>query len=699
MERRYKERVASRAVPGHWPVALLLVVAGLAAMAGGLASAAENRPPSDQVMPLVNPGPTQWDLPAESAEQAAARHAVVAKRRSGTPIVLHRGASYIAPENTLAAYNAGLDLGAGGWEMDIHRTRDNVLVAFHDDTIGRMLDGTGLVEDLYYEELMLYPFRDEPAGISRRLWVPTLAEVLDLARRRGALFILDIKSPGIEDSIAAMLDAADMWDHLIQIVGGHNPLCDKPRYQPLAKGAWLIFDSHEITNAEDADIETVRAVIRKEPRHIVADDPRVVLEGLGRSIGAVSRQPPRARSPVAQPPDREALLRGLFGLSSWFKGRLAAARLVNYHGQTVASDIARRFRPGLPHETRLNIAWALRMAARYYPDSVVEQAREMLRELARDREADVRAEAASALGFCARPEDVPLLVSLALQGGADARRSSPDLAAESERIALTRVRAAAAEALGRLGDKGPAVISALTKLVRKPAAHLVRDIGLSGADAAAAARALARLGAKEAVGALRQLLLSDGSDLLKTNPWIASKGIPNLSWVDFDARQAAANALAVLGGPEEMSLIASNFTAPLPAGKDEKESESAAWRMTWELIPRVEALARRDDTAAREACAQALLSPLGKVRREAFFRLWGAQQPDLTGRAVARAVSRRFDDGKDLTGCAMTLHLLGYLGQRAPEVEAALTRGQASTDPAVRGRAIWAYKRLYEQPS
>lgn len=652
-------------------------------------------------MPLVNPGPTQWNLPAESAEQAAARHAVVAKRRSGTPIVLHRGASYIAPENTLAAYNAGLDLGAGGWEMDIHRTRDNVLVAFHDDTIRRMLDGTGLVEDMYYEELMLYPFRDEPAGISRRLWVPTLAEVLNLACQRGALFILDIKSPGIEDSIAAMLDAADMWDHLIGIIldGGHNPLCDKPRYQPLGKSAWLIFDSHEITNAEDADIETVRAVIRKEPRHIVADDPRIVLEGLGRPIGAVSRQQQRVRTPVAQPPDRESLLVSLFGLSPWINGRLAAAGLVNYHGQTVASDIARRFRPGLPHETRLNIAWALRMAARYYPDSIVEQAREMLRQLARDREADVRAEAASALGFCARPEDVPLLVSLALQGSADARRPSPDLAAESQRAALTRVRAAAAEALGHVGDKRPAVISALTKLVRKPAAHLVRDIGLSGADAAAAARALARLGAKQAVGALRQLLLSDGSDLLKTNPWLASKGIPHLSWVDFDARQEAANALAVLGGPEEMSLVASNFTAPLPTGGDEKERESAAWARTWELIPRVEALARRDDMAAREACAQALFSPLGKVRREAFFRLWGAHQPDLTARAAARAVSRRLDDGKDLTGCAMTLHLLGYLGQRAPEVEAALTRGQASTDPAVRERAVWAYRRLYEQPS
>jgi glycerophosphoryl diester phosphodiesterase len=624
---------------------------------------------------------------------------MVAKRRSGAPIVLHRGASYIAPENTLAAYNAGLDLGADGWEMDIRRTRDNVLVVFHDDTIGRMLDDTGLVEDLYYEELILYPFRDEPAGISRRLWVPTLAEVLNLARQRGALFILDIKSRGIEDSIASMLDAADMWDHLIQIVGGHNPLCDKPRYQPLAKGAWLIFDSHEITNAEDADIETVRAVIGKEPRHIVADDPRIVLEGLGRSIGAVSQQPPRARNPVAQPPDRESLLVGLFGLSARFNGRLAAARLVNYRGQTAASDIARRFRPKLPHETRLNIAWALRMAARYYRDSIDEQAREVLRELARDREGDVRAEAASALGFCARPKDVPLFISLALQGGADARRFSPDLAAESERIALTRVRAAAAEALGRLGDKGSAVISALTKLVRKPAAHLVGDGRLSGADAAAAARALAQLGAKKAVGALRQLLLSDGSDLLKTNPWLASKGIPQLSWVDFDARQEAANALAVLGGPEEMSLIASNFTAPLPAGGDEKERERASWRMTWELIPRVEALARRDDTAAREACAQALFSPLGKVRREAFFRLWGAHQPHLTTRAAARAISRRLDNGKDLTGCAMTLHLLGYLGQRTPEVEAALTRGQASTDPAVRERAIWAYKRLYEQPS
>ena len=46
----------------------------------------------------------------------------------------HRGASEYAPENTLSSFYLGLLQGANGIETDIQRTKDGVLVLFHDDT-------------------------------------------------------------------------------------------------------------------------------------------------------------------------------------------------------------------------------------------------------------------------------------------------------------------------------------------------------------------------------------------------------------------------------------------------------------------------------------------------------------------------------------------------------------------------------------
>jgi glycerophosphoryl diester phosphodiesterase len=52
---------------------------------------------------------------------------------AGPPsVIAHRGASRVAPENTLAAFSAARALGADGVELDIHRSVDGVLVVHHD---------------------------------------------------------------------------------------------------------------------------------------------------------------------------------------------------------------------------------------------------------------------------------------------------------------------------------------------------------------------------------------------------------------------------------------------------------------------------------------------------------------------------------------------------------------------------------------
>lgn len=107
-------------------------------------------------------------------------------------LVGHRGASALAPENTMASFKRALADGADIVELDVRVTADGVVIVMHDDTVDRTTDGSGGVSELTLEEIQgldagswFHPrFAGEP--------VPTLAEVLGWAQGRVELF-LEIK--------------------------------------------------------------------------------------------------------------------------------------------------------------------------------------------------------------------------------------------------------------------------------------------------------------------------------------------------------------------------------------------------------------------------------------------------------------------------------------------------------------------------
>ena len=68
-------------------------------------------------------------------------------------IIAHRGASAYAPENTMAAFHKAVEMGALEVETDIGFTKDQKLLLFHDRTLDRTTNGTGLPSDYTLEEL------------------------------------------------------------------------------------------------------------------------------------------------------------------------------------------------------------------------------------------------------------------------------------------------------------------------------------------------------------------------------------------------------------------------------------------------------------------------------------------------------------------------------------------------------------------
>ena len=89
----------------------------------------------------------------------------------GPLVFAHRGGSALGPENTIAAFDAGMRAGADGLELDVHLSADGIVVVHHDETLDRTTNGSGPIAARTAAELARLD-----AG--RGEGVPTLREVL-----------------------------------------------------------------------------------------------------------------------------------------------------------------------------------------------------------------------------------------------------------------------------------------------------------------------------------------------------------------------------------------------------------------------------------------------------------------------------------------------------------------------------------------
>jgi len=99
---------------------------------------------------------------------------------SDRPLVFaHRGGMALGPENTITTFDAGMNAGADGLELDVHLAADGVVVVHHDKTLERTTRGSG-------------PLAARTAAELRALNVPTLGEVL--RRYPDARIIIEMKT-------------------------------------------------------------------------------------------------------------------------------------------------------------------------------------------------------------------------------------------------------------------------------------------------------------------------------------------------------------------------------------------------------------------------------------------------------------------------------------------------------------------------
>jgi glycerophosphoryl diester phosphodiesterase len=165
--------------------------------------------------------------------------------------IAHRGMPRLATENTLPSFALALECGAQGIELDVHATRDDMIVVHHDPALP---SGKGIRKSVYADLV-----REMPD-------LPTLQAVCDLIQGRAELYV-EIKGAGIEQEVDELLDhyhgaaAIHSFDHdLIQRLARHGTarrlgvLVDDASIDSIAlmkrTGARDLWPQHSLTSRE-----------------------------------------------------------------------------------------------------------------------------------------------------------------------------------------------------------------------------------------------------------------------------------------------------------------------------------------------------------------------------------------------------------------------------------------------------------------
>ena len=154
--------------------------------------------------------------------------------------VSHRGESYDAPENTLAAFKLALERDTDAWETDIHFTRDNILVCCHDPHTERTCGEKMVIAESSFEELQTLDACNNKEQYKGEK-IPKFADLLAMLPQGKLLFTeIKISHPDIVDAMMNEIDAAGVSREQIIVISFHADmikLC-KERY-PKMKALFL----------------------------------------------------------------------------------------------------------------------------------------------------------------------------------------------------------------------------------------------------------------------------------------------------------------------------------------------------------------------------------------------------------------------------------------------------------------------------
>jgi glycerophosphoryl diester phosphodiesterase len=203
--------------------------------------------------------------------------------RQTTPLLIgHRGFPEAAQENTSPSFEAALEAGCDGVELDVRLTRDGVPVIHHDGAVPTG-EGSLVLGEVTWAELRSTPFQGKLGPYS----IPSLEEVILTLSGRG-LINVEIKPPGPgrrDEVAAAVIRAIDrVRPRESTLVSSFDPDTLSAVHQ-LDRGCFLgfLFSSmRDLNHLEESEVADRLTALH--PRHDLVD-ARLMKRAKERSLG------------------------------------------------------------------------------------------------------------------------------------------------------------------------------------------------------------------------------------------------------------------------------------------------------------------------------------------------------------------------------------------------------------------------------
>jgi len=147
-------------------------------------------------------------------------------------IIGHKGASAIAPENTLKAFKKAIELKANYVEFDIHKTLDGEIVIIHDADTFRVTGELKIIKNTTIRDL-----KKLDAGEGER--IPTLKELIGVAKGKIGLQI-EIKATAIAEDLTQILREEELVETAIISSFSFSELLSLKNFNPNLKLGYLL---------------------------------------------------------------------------------------------------------------------------------------------------------------------------------------------------------------------------------------------------------------------------------------------------------------------------------------------------------------------------------------------------------------------------------------------------------------------------
>ena len=269
-------------------------------------------------------------------------------------VVAHRGLLKHAPENTLSNFRACMELRLG-FEVDVRRSKDGVLVCVHDDTVDRTTNGHGAINALTLPELKKL---DAGAWFSSKFQgerIPTFEEVAMVIKQHSNLPILiaiDLKAKEIEADTVLIAKSHGVLDRMLFIGNAINDTAVRRKLRETDAAAHVACLSQTSENLaaaiadKDSDWTYLRFVPTREELDLVHKSGKRAFIA-GPTVAGLERANWRS-----------VMLAGMDGILTDFPLELAEAIRMNTQANSTAA----------PQTSEMDSQFA-KLAARYVDES------------------------------------------------------------------------------------------------------------------------------------------------------------------------------------------------------------------------------------------------------------------------------------------------------------------------------------------